>query len=371
MTKKDVIDYLQKNSRQKAKEIAKQFFVDKSAVNSLLYGDSDTFVCDDLYRWSLKEKKSITIPFQEFTWVSSEEFELSLSSVGCLFSSQCENIEFIVTNECKILLDAASRLLALCNQLVKRNKKITINFLHCDSTRTYFDRIGFMQQLDSNVIVIPERPTVSAATIYKGNSDAVVEFGSIYIDNPDSTIPKRLKNQFVLHAGDIYSDAAFTIFSELFGNVCEHSNTPIPGFAALQKYKKPRPHIQTVVSDSGDGIIGTLRPILSKHYPNLAKKYCFDDPMSEVLLLKEVLEQGRITQTGCSKSTGRGLGLKRSQEYAVQYNADISVRQETFELKLCYRSGNLISWRHSISMPKIMGTHVCFDFILDQKSTSR
>lgn len=370
MTKNDIIDILNKYAGLKAREIAKKLCMDKTVVNSILYGNDELFTCDDSYRWFLKEKNSVIIPFPENTWVDSVGFENSIKKAGCLLSSPYQSIDFVVTNDCKILLDAASRLLALCNQLVENGKIITINFIPCDSTRTYFDRIGFMQQLDKRIIVLPERPSVSAATIYKGNSDAVVEFGEIDPKHPDETIPKMLKNQFILHAGEHYSDAAFTIFSELFGNVCEHSNTPIPGFAALQKYSKPCPHIQTVVSDSGDGIVGTLRPILAKHYPILAAKYCFDDPMSEVLLLKEVLEQGRITQTGCSKSTGRGLGLKRSQEYAVQYNADISVRQETFELKLCYRSGNLISWHHFISLPKIMGTHVCFDFILDQKSTS-
>lgn len=365
MTKNDVIDILQKNAGLKAREIAKKLSMDKTVLNSILYGNNELFTCDDSYRWFLKEKEKVIIPLAENTWVDSGDFENSLKKAGCLLSSPYQSFEFIVTKDCKILLDAASRLLALCNQLVENNKKVKINFLPCDSTRTYLDRIGFMQQLDKRVIVLPERPSISAATTYKGNSDAVVEFGEIHPDHPDETIPKMLKNQFVLHAGEHYSDAAFTIFSELFGNVCEHSNTPIPGFAALQKYNKPSPHIQTVVSDSGDGIVGTLRPILAKHYPKLAAKYCFDDPMSEVLLLKEVLEQGRITQTGCAKITGRGLGLKRSQEYAVQYNANISVRQETFELNLLYRSGKLMDWHFTVSMPKIMGTHVCFDFILD------
>ena len=325
MTTNDIIAILQKNSGLKARDIAKKLNADKKEVNSILYGESEIFVCDDAFKWFLKEREDVKILFPENTWVDSDAFESSLKNLGCLLSSTCKSVEFVVTTDCKILLEAAARLLALCNQLVMNNKKVTINFLPCDSTRTYFDRIGFMQQLDSRVLVLPERPAISAASTYKGNSDAVVEFGAIHLDHPDLAIPKMLKNQFVLHAGEHYSDAAFTIFSELFGNVCEHSNTPIPGFAALQKYKKPRPHIQTIVSDSGEGIVGTLRPVLAKHYPKLAAKYCFDDPMSEVLLLKEVLEQGRITQTGCAKSTGRGLGLKRSQEYAVQYNADISV----------------------------------------------
>lgn len=365
MNKNDIIKLLRKNSGLKAREIAKRLNADKKDVNSILYGYSEEFSHDGEFRWSLQENGDVQILFPENTWVDSDAFEASLKNAGCLLSTQCKSIVFIVTKECKILLEAAARLLALCNQLAVIKKKVTIDFSSCESTRTYFDRIGFIQHLDIRVHVLPARPAISAATTYRGNSDTVVEFGAIHLDDPDIAIPKMLKNQFVHHAGEHYSDAAFTIFSELFGNVCEHSNTPIPGFAALQKYKYPQPHIQTVVSDSGAGIVGTLRPVLLRHYPKLAEKYCFNDPKSEVLLLKEVLEKGRITQTGCAKKTGRGLGLKRSQQYAVQYNANISVRQETFELKLSYRSGKLRDWSYMISMPKIMGTHVCFDFILD------
>ncbi len=259
-------------------------------------------------------------------------------------------------------------MLALCNQLVLKGKKVTIDFSACDSTRTYFDRIGFLNELDLQVEVIPCRSNFSAADKYRGNSNAVVEFGKIDIEQPDKAIPRLLKDQFVVHAGAKYELAAFTIFTELFGNVCEHSNTPIPGFAALQKYSYPRPHIQTVVSDSGDGIVGTLRPVLAEHYPDLAAKFKETDPMSGVMLLKEVLENGGISQVQCSDDNGRGLGLNSSQGYAVKYNADISVRQETFELKLSYRGGKLLQFAHTLEMPKIKGTHVCFDFFLTKPS---
>jgi len=367
MRKTEIISILRTNPKIKAKEIAKKLGRDKSDVNSMLYRHNDTFVQDEDFRWSLVEGE-VQVVFEENKWIDSESFEQSLMCAG--LSTTFKSVFFIVTEECSILLEVAARLLSLCNQLVKANKTVTIDFSSCDSARTYLDRIGFMDQLDEKVTVLPNRPKVSAAKKYSGNSDNVVEFGAINIHDPDETLPKRLKNQFVAHAGEKYSDAAFTIFSELFGNVCEHSKTPIPGFAALQKYKFPRPHIQTVVSDSGEGIVGTLLPVLAKHYPKLASRFCQEEPMSGVLLLKEVLENGHITQKGCAKETGGGLGLKRSQQFAVQYNADISVRQETFELKLSYRGGKLSDWKHKLGMPSIKGTHVCFDFFLDTKRRS-
>ena len=61
------------------------------------------------------------------------------------------------------------------------------------------------------------------------------------------------------------------VLSELLQNVEEHSGAATPGFAGLQFYKKTN-HIQTVISDSGLGIVGTLMPVLSQRYPELAMK---------------------------------------------------------------------------------------------------
>jgi len=358
MYRQQIVRILQEHPGLKAKDIGKKIGADKSAINSTLYAHRDEFSKDEEHRWSLNVVKVV---LAENSWVDGDSFEKSLKSAGCVISCACKSIVFVVTHDCKILLEATARLLALCNQLVYLGKTVTLDFSACGQTLSFFNRIGFLDLLVKEVQVLPSRPKNSAADRYRGNSEKVVEFGSINLANPDKDIPWLLKEQFVIHAGEAYSLAVFTIFSELFGNVCEHSNSPIPGFAALQKYEHP-PHIQTIVSDSGDGIVGTLRPILDKHYPKLAAKYKPDDPKSDVLLLKEVLERGRITQ---SEETGRGLGLKTSQGYAVKFSADISVRQETFELKLSYRGGKLSRWGHVVGMPKIRGTHVCFDFFLD------
>lgn len=366
MEEAEIVSFIRKNPNLKARQIAKQLGIDRHELNSFLHSRPELFVKDEEFCWTIKELGAVTVEFENSSWVDAQSFERTLKSVGCLLSSEYSSVIFVVTKDCKILLEAAARLLALCNQLVRSNKKVAIDFSSCSSTKTYFNRIGFIDQLDPHVNVLPSRPKISAADKYKGNSDTVVEFGSICIEDRDDDIPKLLKNQFVIHAGQRYHDAAFTIFSELFDNVCEHSNSPIPGFAALQKYSHPKPHIQTVVSDSGDGIVGTLWPVLREHYPKLADKYPREDPMSGVLLLKEVLQKGRITQIGCPKETGRGLGLKRSQALAVTYSADISVRQETFELKLSYRGGKLYNSWHTLGMPRIRGTHVCFDFFVDK-----
>lgn len=357
-----IIELLRETPKLKAKDIAKHFGKTKSEINSILYKCPDFFSIDDCYNWSLIESSVIQVKFAKRTWVDCESFEQTLKEVGCLFSNPCHVIEFVIPAKCNILLEAAARLLALCNQLAYLNKRIKLDFSNCNSTLTYLDRMGFFEHLDSRITVLPDRPVISTAQIYRGNCDAVVEFGSIATVDPDESIPKQLKNSFVSYAGEKYTTAAFTVISELFNNVKDHSETPIPGFAALQKYTGRWPHLQTVVSDSGKGILGTLFPVIKQNYPTLYTRYDFSDPRSKVLLLKEVIESGGITQTG---KDGRGLGLKSSQICAVKYNANISVRQEDFELKLSYRKSGAPTFEYTLDMPNILGTHVCFDFFLD------
>lgn len=358
-----IISLLRETPQLKARAIAKHLGVTKSEINPYLYSRQDLFVVDQDFCWSLIPQNVVRIQFANSTWVDCASFEQSLKEAGCLFGNPCQSFEFDIPANCKILLEAAARLLALCNQLAHINKRIKLDFSNCTSTLTYLDRMGFFEHLDDCVTVLPNRPSTSTAEIYRGNSDAVVEFGIIAPADPDENIPKQLKNSFVSYAGEKYTTAAFTVISELFSNVIDHSETPIPGLAALQMYKNGRwPHLQTVVSDSGKGIIGTLFPVLKENYPELYKKYDFTDPAAKVLLLKEVIESGGITQTG---QDGRGLGLKSSRDCAVKYDANISVRQEDFELKLSYRKKKGTTYAYTLDMPKILGTHVCFDFFLD------
>jgi hypothetical protein len=187
----------------------------------------------------------------------------------------------VVAKDCQILLEALARLLALCNQLTARGKTTTIDFSSCRKIIGYFNRVGFFDQLDNSVDVRPYRPKNSKAKAFAGNNSSVVELRSIDPVAPDRKIPGNLKDSFETCAGKSYSSAAFTILSELFGNVQEHSGSTTTGFAALQAYGGRYPHIQTVISDSGLGIVGTLLPVLEKKYPQLLEK---------LILLNTILE---------------------------------------------------------------------------------
>ena len=61
-------------------------------------------------------------------------------------------------------------------------------------------------------------------------------------------------------------DATWTIFCELIDNIFSHSETQLNGYAALQSYQRGQ-RLRVAVSDSGLGIMETLRPRTSKMQP--------------------------------------------------------------------------------------------------------
>jgi hypothetical protein len=67
--------------------------------------------------------------------------------------------------------------------------------------------------------------------------------------------------------------------------------------------------------------------------------------------------------------SGRGLGLKQTGEFAKKYKAQISVRQEDFELRVFHDAGG-IRFSHTRNLTRLRGTHICFDLKLDGTSES-
>lgn len=351
---------LEQKPGQKAKEIAAQLRKDKREINQILYAHDDVFVRDpDNHTWKLAE---LRIDLGSHCWLNAESFEKALLKAGSPLDSVSCRVTFVVGKECKILLEAMARLLAICNQLVDSDKAVSIDFTASRSTLTYLNRAGFFDLLRSSVRILPNRPLVSAAVAYEGNNEALVELREIHHLHPDDNIPDLLGKSFVSCAGDQYDVAAHTVISELFGNVKEHSGATSAGFAGLQYYPGgKRRHIQTVISDGGRGIAGTLMPILEGKYPKVAKKIAKSKLDHRIALLQEIFSKGGISQVN---ESGRGLGLKGSGTFAQKYNAVISVRQEDFELKIKYE-GEDIQFVHCLGLATIAGTHICFDFLLD------
>lgn len=348
--------------------IANEIGMDKKELNSFLYSNSEGLIQKD-WKWYLagsqSERKTVVVNISNISWLDADTFESDLTSSGEVFLPEVDDVILRFPQKCRILLIAGARIIGLANQAAHFDKKVLLDFTQCPTTKNYLDRLGFFDHLAPSVNVLPERPERSKAKKYSGNSENLVEIASIDLDNFDFDLPQKLTKQFALHAGQEYYVAAFSIFSELIGNVQEHSETPIPGFASLQLYGGNRKHIQTVICDSGHGIGSTLKRNLDEHYPKLAAKLDLASIDSDVSLVKQVLTKGGLSQFGSHPDrAARGLGISRTQSYAAKYDAVVHVRQPTYELKLIYEDGKLKTIQEKRNLTLLHGTQVCFDFYI-------
>ena len=123
---------LGQNISLKARKLAYELGVDKSELNSFLYKHPDLYIQNsDTHEWSLVKPSELIINFPEVSWLYSNTFEQILGKADSPLDSQVNKITFIIGNQCSILLEAASRFLALCNQLIMIGKTVTVDFSAC------------------------------------------------------------------------------------------------------------------------------------------------------------------------------------------------------------------------------------------------
>ena len=358
--KAEIVDLLSNSPGLKGREIANKLGLEKKEVNSFLYGDHSGTFNSQSNRWYLS-KDNQTIIFTKSGWLTAADFEGILSRSDDLWSDTVKSVQLEFT-DCAILLSAITRMLCLVNQLAVSGKEVTLDFSGCSNSFSYLCRVGLFETLDESVVVIPK---VQDHSCHYGKNSKVMEFVCIPAGTQQTDLPAKLKKSFVELAGEQYANTAFGFIAEFINNIIEHSFTPIPGVAALQVYGKNRRKVQTVFSDSGKGIIGTLRPVLKERYPQLYSKYPEHTANSNVFLLEEVLREGGVSGANDENFSGRGLGLKLSAKQAAKFDATVCVRQETFELTLEYRDGRFYDFNYCTDLKKLMGTHICFDFYLD------
>lgn len=293
-------------------------------------------------------------------WMDASTLEKCLRGGLRPHESSTPEIRFVFPVGCKVMIDAAVRVLSLVNQLDKCCKHVTLQFEEGEEgAMGYLNRMGFFDHLSSNVEVEPSRPSYSGAVLYGGGSHGLVEIAEINAQRRDQTLPTRL-TKVLMQACEERTDApelegaAWTIFAELIDNIFSHSNTQLAGYAALQVYRGGN-NLKVSVSDSGLGIMNTLRPSLESESPTLAA-------LSDTYLLVEVFRQG-ISRHGAD----RGCGLKGSAEKAMKFKADLDVRLPNIRVLLTpgregYRPNTAYCYEN---LPLLWGTHICFTFSLD------
>ena len=185
------------------------------------------------------------------------------------------------------------------------------------------------------------RPAYSAAEIHRGGNQALVEIARINKDARDEEIADAADDALMRSCRDRpdaaeLEGAAWTIFAELIDNIFAHSRTRLDGYAALQVYSGGN-RLSVAVSDSGLGIMETLRPSLSTEFPRACE-------LSDTDLLVEVFRQG-LSRHG----SDRGCGLKGSAAKAIKFNGDLDVRLPNQRV-LLIRRGEYISRIRLIAM---------------------
>lgn len=350
---------------QKAKEIAKKLDLDRSEVSSHLHGSRHLYHQDSQYRWCLLESfLQITIASRS-AWISTAQFERALKNSGSPHNTNKPSVLIKLPAQCRVKLCAAARILAIANQMIGVGKYIAIDFSDCDEAASYLNRAGFFDRLHKDVDVFPDRPTSSAAKNFNNNSSRLVELHEIGVAGGEN-VPDRLKASFVAAVGSDHAGVLFSAIGELVGNVEEHAGSVQPGFAGLQCYGETSSkwlQIQTVVSDSGVGICGTLKPVLEKKYPELVAKFDAQKPDADAKLVVHAFTNGGISSVD---DEGRGLGLKNSAHSMEVLNGKLSIRQENFSVTLEYKDGKTKEYVE-LDLPRILGTHIVSEIHLTNK----
>ena len=301
-------------------------------------------------------KSTINFP-SEWLTATAMEFAL-LNSSQPHKSSECE---FCFPVDCKVMIDSAVRLLSLFNQLDHCCIKVLLDFEEGETgAMGYLNRMGFFDHLSKNIDIKQGWPSYSGAEVHGGTNDSLVEIAKINRGFRDEALLSRLTGALMQpftsrSDADELEGAAWTIFAELIDNIFSHSETVLDGYAALQSYPRGN-RIRVAVSDSGLGIMQTLRPSLVKEYPALAQQ-------TDIELLVEIFRQG-LSRYGQE----RGLGLKGCAAKAIKYKADLDVRLPQARVFLApgkdgYQPNTAYC---SDDIPLIWGTHICFTFHLDK-----
>jgi hypothetical protein len=290
-------------------------------------------------------------------WINVSKFETALRRSSGPHDPNNYEVTFEFPEGCKIMVEPAIRLLSLANQLALTTKRVRLDFEEGEAgTMGYLNRMGFFDHLASGIDVKPRRPAYSMAELHRGGNSALVEIAQINKDARDQDLPNRLTEALMRSCGSRpdakeLEGAAWLIFCELIDNVFAHSETQLDGYAALQLYAGGN-RLSVAVSDSGLGIMRTLRPAVSTEFPRLVH-------LSDTDLLVEVFRQG-LSRHG----PDRGCGLKGSAAKAIKLDAMLDVRLPNQRVLLQPSRG---AYQPNMAycytgLPLLWGTHISFGF---------
>lgn len=252
-------------------------------------------------------------------------------------------------------------MLSLFNQLSYASRRVILDFEDINDLYGYLDRMAFFERLATHVEVKPGKPKVSTAFLYAGTNETLVEIHEVPLGGEDAArhLPSLLNYSLLENlagnpnANRIAAHVA-TVLTELLGNIYQHSETPVPGLVALQRYKKANPpRVTLAISDSGHGLTETLRRDRLKQF----------ESKTDLEIILTALREG-ASRFGAEM--GRGGGLKRCAEIAVEYKATLHARVPNTQVSL-KPAGDGYTSNTAFCLTEralIWGTHICLEFLL-------
>lgn len=298
------------------------------------------------------------VHFSDHEWINADLLEQTLPHprhTGNTPLSKGTTLTFVFPPSCKVMVDAAARLLSLANQLAAAHIPVVFSFEgERHEALSYLHRASFFSLLAGTIQVLPVRPDPASVERYQGQSSRLIEFQALDPRHYEAVanVPSQLADALETALGDkMFEQTPFTLFTELINNVYDHSLTELAGCVACQVYQK---RVQIVVSDSGIGLLATLRPkLLSLESRNLAE--------SELLcrLFDKKLDW---------RDSHNGQGLQGCAKRSLKYRGQIDIRLERSRIVLYPSStGYQLDKVHSAQgLFPIKGTHICFSFPLDR-----
>ena len=92
-------------------------------------------------------------------WVDASKLERAICDGGDPHNSDVYEVLIHFPIGCKLMIDAAIRLLSLVNQLAFATRRVRLHFEEGETgTMGYLNRIGFFDYLDPSIDVTPARP---------------------------------------------------------------------------------------------------------------------------------------------------------------------------------------------------------------------